>query len=523
MRATERQHHAEEELARLTYELDRVEEGRRRLRAALAEQRAAAEAHAEEMHAHLRSVEEEAAQAGDVVAAHGQLLDTLRTRLDAASAEEGARAHDLCAAVAALQLTATLMMAKQQSDQLPAAAPPAGESYFESWATWLGESNRAATEALVADLRGRLSELDALVQKTSLPSLLEHASSLLQHQSSHPGIDAARALQAHSAEAAGPGPAAGADAAEPQGPSGRPEAQAPPELALQRLLDLMGDAAASLEQVAGHRAASSREMRELAWQFRALPRSTHPLIELPGDDEARSPGAVQAELQAQACEAALSTELHAVEQQLLFCAAPMHAQLAAVANAERSAAGAQSRALAAERELGAARRRIEALERESADKDARTAAAEQRAASAEEREAAEAAMVRGLRSRAEEAEAVGAALKARLEVIVKSYDVDHEEQSAKSRGQDQDDQNLEVSGAASRHPRTKARPRLSEEAPARREAGGGAAVARDGANGGLTDEAAAAAAADPKGDRALEGGDGQLSAAARRRYTMGMD
>ena len=130
-------------------------------------------------------------------------------------------------------------------------------------------------------------------------------------------------------------------------------------------------------------------------------------------------------------------------------------------------------------------------------------------------------MVRGLRSRAEEAEAVGAALKARLEVIVKSYDVDHEEQSAKSRGQDPQD--LEVSGAASRHPRTKVRPRLSEEAPARREAGGGAAVAREGANGGLTDEAAAAAAADPEGDRALDGGDGQLSAAARRRYTMGMD
>ena len=39
MRATERQHHAEEELARLTYELDRVEEGRRRLRAALAHHR----------------------------------------------------------------------------------------------------------------------------------------------------------------------------------------------------------------------------------------------------------------------------------------------------------------------------------------------------------------------------------------------------------------------------------------------------------------------------------------------------
>ena len=103
----------DEEVARLTYELERVEEGRRRLRAALAEQRAAADAYA--ARAEAEAIAAAGGSTGDVVAAHGDLCQSLRSRLDATSAEEDARAHDLRATCAALQLSAALASTEYRS------------------------------------------------------------------------------------------------------------------------------------------------------------------------------------------------------------------------------------------------------------------------------------------------------------------------------------------------------------------------------------------------------------------------
>ena len=103
----------DEEVARLTYELERVEEGRRRLRAALAEQRAAADAYA--VRAEAEAIAAAGGSTGDVVAAHGDLCQSLRSRLDATSAEEDARAHDLRATCAALQLSAALASTEYRS------------------------------------------------------------------------------------------------------------------------------------------------------------------------------------------------------------------------------------------------------------------------------------------------------------------------------------------------------------------------------------------------------------------------
>ena len=107
----------DEEVARLTYELERVEEGRRRLRAALAEQRTAADAFAARAEADV--IAAAGGSTGDVVAAHGDLCQSLRSRLDATSAEEDARAHDLRATCAALQLSAALASTEYRSATYP--------------------------------------------------------------------------------------------------------------------------------------------------------------------------------------------------------------------------------------------------------------------------------------------------------------------------------------------------------------------------------------------------------------------
>ena len=168
----------DEEVARLTYELERVEEGRRRLRAALAEQRTAADAFAARAEADV--IAAAGGSTGDVVAAHGDLCQSLRSRLDATSAEEDARAHDLRATCAALQLSAALASTEYRSATYPnrdrnsnpnpnpnpnlspnpdpdrglgrcmalpaprhSPAPANDAGLLGSWATWLGEPPEA--------------------------------------------------------------------------------------------------------------------------------------------------------------------------------------------------------------------------------------------------------------------------------------------------------------------------------------------------------------------------------------------
>ena len=343
---------AADELARVTYELERVEEGRRRLRAALAEQRAAADEYAARAEADARA-EAGAISTSDFFAAHGQLLSTLRTRLDATSAEEDARAHDLCATVAALRLTAALASVEHRCMMLPspvpaAASAPSSEALglLGSWVSWMAETPEAKLAADIAEVRQQLSHVKSLVQETSLSSLLARVTTLLERQSA-PTVEPARALQEHATMAAGCAVTAR------EGPS-RPKDDVTPERTAQRLLDLVGSAAGCLEQVASHRADAAREMRTLAWHFRTLP--LHQSVN-------GAPPAMQAELQAQAREAALSSELLTIEQRLLFCAAPVSDQLAANATAEQNAGVYRSRACNAERQLADARAGMAAVQK----------------------------------------------------------------------------------------------------------------------------------------------------------------
>ena len=351
-----------DELARVTYELERVEEGRRRLRAALAEQRAAADAYTARTEADAMA-EAAARTSAEVPAKLKAIISALRSRLDATSAEEDARAHDLCATVAALQLSAALASTEYRCMLLPLPAPapaPASDlGLLGSWASWIGDPPEARLAADIADVQQRLSHVKSLVQETSLSSLLALAYTLLQRQNA-PAVEAVGVLQKHATMAAGHAGAL------PEGES-QPKDDVTPEHAAQPLLALAGSAAAFLEQVAGHRAEAAREMRDLAWQFRTLP--LHPSV-----NEAPS-----AELQAQAREAVLSSELLAVEQQLLFCAAPMSDQLAANATAEQNAGLYHSRACTAERQLADARAGMAVAQKEAAKKEARAILAEERA------------------------------------------------------------------------------------------------------------------------------------------------
>ena len=144
-------------------------------------------------------------------------------------------------------------------------------------------------------MQEQLSHVKSLVEETSLSSLLALASSLLQRQDA-PAVEAVEALHEHATMAAGHGTSQPEDGALPEGQS-QPEDGVTPERAAQPLLALVASAGVLLEQVAAHRAEAAREMRDLAWQFRALP------LYQPAT---AAPSATQAEREAQAREAALS-------------------------------------------------------------------------------------------------------------------------------------------------------------------------------------------------------------------------
>lgn len=438
-----------EEVARLTYELERVEEGRRRLRAALAEQRAAADAYADRAEAD--AIAAAGGSTGDVVVAHGELCQSLRSRLDATSAEEDARAHDLRAACAALQLSAALASTEYRCGLLPLPAPtptpvPASDlGLLGSWTSWMGEPPEAKLAAEITDVQQRLSHVKSLVQETSFSSLLALAFTLLQRQNA-PALEAVGALQEHATMAAGH-----ADAL-PEGES-QPKDDVPPERAVQPLLALVGSAGALLEQVAGHRAEAAQEMRDLAWQFRTLPLY---------QSANAAPSAAQAELEAQAREAVLSSELLAVEQQLLFCAAPMSDQLAANATAEQNAGLYRSRSINVQRQLADAQAGMAAAQQDAARKEARAVAAEERALMAE-----------AFLTRAKKAEAEYAALQQTLNEAPLPAWWRREHAKARAEATEVDDPDAAETPAAAPPPADrrgpKSRPRLEEPPPRQEE------------------------------------------------------
>ena len=440
----------EEEVARLTYELERVEEGRRRLRAALAEQRAAADAYADRAEAEV--IAAAGGSTGGVVVAHGDLCQSLRSRLDATSAEEDARAHDLRATCAALQLSAALASTEYRCMLLPlptptpAPAPASDLGLLGSWTSWMGEPPEAKLAAEITDVQQRLSHVKSLVQETSLSSLLALAFTLLQRQNA-PAVEAVGALQEHATVAAGHAGTL------PEGES-QPKDDVTPERAVQPLLALVGSAGALLEQVAGHRAEAAREMRDLAWQFRTLPLY---------QSANAAPSAAQAELEAQAREAVLSSELLAVEQQLLFCAAPMSDQLAANATAEQNAGLYRSRATNVQRQLADAQAGMAAAQKDAAGKEARAVAAEERALMAE-----------AFLTRAEKAEAECAALQQSLDEapLPAWWRRDHARARAEAtEATEADDPDAAETPAAAPEDRRgrKSRPRLEEPPPRQEE------------------------------------------------------
>ena len=435
-----------DEVDRLTYELERVEEGRRRLRAALAEQRAAADAYADRAEAD--AIAAAGGSTGDVVVAHGDLCQSLRSRLDATSAEEDARAHDLRATCAALQLSAALASTEYRCMLLPlpapapASAPASDLGLLGSWTSWMGEPPETKLAAEITDVQQRLSHVKSLVQETSLSSLLALAFTLLQRQNA-PAVEAVGALQEHATMAAGY-----ADAPTEREP--QPKDDVTPERAVQPLLALVGSAGALLEQVAGHRAETAREMRDLAWQFRTLPLY---------QSANAAPSAAQAELEAQAREAVLSSELLAVEQQLLFCAAPMSDQLAANATAEQNAGLYRSRATNVQRQLADAQAGMAAAQKDAARKEARAVAAEERALMAE-----------AFLTRAKKAEADYAALQQTLDEapLPAWWRREHAKARAEAtEGEEPDAAETPAAATADRRGR-KSRPRL-EEAPVPRD------------------------------------------------------
>ena len=440
----------DEEVARLTYELERVEEGRRRLRAALAEQRAAADAYADRAEAEV--IAAAGGSTGGVVVAHGDLCQSLRSRLDATSAEEDARAHDLRATCAALQLSAALASTEYRCMLLPlptptpAPAPASDLGLLGSWTSWMGEPPEAKLAAEITDVQQRLSHVKSLVQETSLSSLLALAFTLLQRQNA-PAVEAVGALQEHATVAAGHAGTL------PEGES-QPKDDVTPERAVQPLLALVGSAGALLEQVAGHRAEAAREMRDLAWQFRTLPLY---------QSANAAPSAAQAELEAQAREAVLSSELLAVEQQLLFCAAPMSDQLAANATAEQNAGLYRSRATNVQRQLADAQAGMAAAQKDAAGKEARAVAAEERALMAE-----------AFLTRAERAEAECAALQQSLDEapLPAWWRRDHARARAEAtEATEADDPDAAETPAAAPEDRRgrKSRPRLEEPPPRQEE------------------------------------------------------
>ena len=413
-----------DELKRLSYELERSEEGRRRLRAALVEQRATAERRAEEFEAQLKEAHHERSLKID-------LLETLRAKLETNAADEHVRAYDLSATVTALQLIAAAQSSERaaKADALPPAPDAVAEATsapllmdaanvmgvlgLSSWLSApsptheqqpVASAYRAAMEALAQQTLAN-KQLQEQLAKPSLDSLLQHALLLLKHRCSVSGLskepvnterpmkDAlhiAEALQSESAAAAG---------TVQSEPTQSIDELLGPEQAL-RFIELIGASAASMETAARSRAEVARELRDLGWQIRTLAASSC-------IDQSESGPVTCARMQAQARDAALSSEVLALERQLAFVSEPISAHLQAVRASEQNAASADKRATAAE----------------NATQDAlvKAAAAEQDAAIARASDKAALGVVKEWRVRAEKAEArlaeldAGAATEARAE------------------------------------------------------------------------------------------------------------
>jgi len=417
-----------DELKRISYELERAEEGRRRLRAALTEQRTAAERSAEEFQAQLKKTQEEfqtqLKEAHCERTAKVDLLETLRAKLEATAADEHVRAYDLSATVTALQLLSTMQMSERQATKA-VTLPPASDTVVAATpspsltdaanvmgalglSSWLGapasthepqpaaSAYRDAMEALAQQTLAN-KVLQEQLSKPSLDSLLQHALLLLKHRCHIAGLSSAtpdadgpmedalqiaEALQSESAAAAG--------TVQGEPPQSIDE-MVDSEQAL-RLVKLVCEAAASMQTAARSRAEAARELRDLGWQIRTLAASNRV-------EQSESEPAAHVRMQGQAREAALSSELLALERQLAFVSAPNSEHLQAVRASEQNAASSDKRAKAAE---DAAQ---EAL--------ARAAAAEQDAAKARASDAAALGVVKEWRTRAEKAEARLAEIDAR--------------------------------------------------------------------------------------------------------------
>lgn len=406
-----------DELKRLSYELERAEEGRRRLRAALTEQRTAAEQRAQQFHAQLNEAHRERAAKIDV-------LERLRAKLETTAADEHVRAYDLSAAVTALQLLATTQMSERQAAKaatLPAApdtsaaAVPSpsftdttnimGALGLSSWLSAPAQATepqpaapayRAAMEALAQQTLAN-KVLQEQLSKPSLDSLLQHALLLLKHRCaiaglSKPTCDSSgameEALQTAETLRSESGAAAGTVQSEP---AQSIDELVDPDKAL-KLVQIVGEAAASMETTARSRADAARELRDLGWQIRTLAAGSR-------TEQSEPEPVAHFRMEAQAREAALSSEVLALEQQLTFVSAPISEHLQAVLASEQNAASAEKRARAAE---------------EAAQKAlARATAAEQDAAKARASDAAALGVVKEWRARAEKAEARLAEIDAR--------------------------------------------------------------------------------------------------------------